>query len=200
MSAPRIALIDNRDSFTFNIYQYGRIAGAEVEVIACEDAPGRIDAIARADGVILSPGPGTPEEAVESRAVLSACEGRMPVLGVCLGHQVIALHHGARVGRAGRVMHGKTSVVRHDGAGLFAGLAPRVEVARYHSLLVARESLPPDLVVTCETDDPGEAPEVMGLRHATQEVHGIQFHPEAILTPDGQAMIGNFVEMCRGGG
>ena len=199
MSA-RLILVDNRDSFTFNLYQYALIAGARVEVVDCEDAPARLSDIRAADGVILSPGPGTPEEAVESRAVLQAVAGRVPVLGVCLGHQVIALEHGARVGRAGRVMHGKTSRLRHDGAGVFAGLPEEVEVARYHSLIVEEGTVPPDLIVTARTADPGEAPEVMGLRHAREAIHGIQFHPEAILTPDGQAMIGAFVGLCRGGG
>ena len=186
---PRLLLIDNYDSFTYNLVQAFEALGADVRVH-------RNDAIAPADALTwnpthlcISPGPGTPSEAGISAALIRACTGRMPVLGVCLGHQVIVEVFGGRVARAARLMHGKTSLLRHDGSGLYTGLPRPCPAGRYHSLIAEFASLPETLVVTAITTDG----EVMGVRHREHPTEGVQFHPESILTPDGPRLLANFL-------
>jgi len=185
----RLLLIDNYDSFTYNLVQAFLILGAEVEVY-------RNDAIdvAAAEALApthlcISPGPGTPSQAGVSIAMIRAFAGRIPVLGVCLGHQSITEAFGGRVVRAARLMHGKTSMIEHDGLGVFAGIANRCEVGRYHSLIAEPASLPAELLVTAHTAEG----EIMGLRHRQLPVEGVQFHPESVLSPEGPAMLGNFL-------
>jgi anthranilate synthase component 2/para-aminobenzoate synthetase component 2 len=186
---PRLLLIDNYDSFTYNLVQAFLVLGAEVLVY-------RNDAIAvdaaRAlapTHLCISPGPGTPYDAGVSMEMIRAFAGRVPVLGVCLGHQSIVEVFGGKVVRAGRLMHGKTSRVDHDGVGLFANLPQPYEVGRYHSLIAAPETLPPELIVSARTPEG----EIMGVRHRELAVAGVQFHPESILTPDGPRLLGNFL-------
>ena len=185
----RLLLIDNYDSFTYNLVQAFLVIGAEVLVY-------RNDAIrveeARAlepTHLCISPGPGTPYDAGVSMDMIRAFAGRVPVLGVCLGHQSIVEVFGGKVVRAGRLMHGKTSLVHHDGLGLFTGLPQPCEVGRYHSLIAAPEMLPPVLGVSARTPEG----EIMGVRHRDLAVEGVQFHPESILTPDGPRLLANFL-------
>ena len=194
MTAPRILLIDNYDSFTYNLVQYLGELGAELTVW-------RNDAFTLAqvrelnpDAIVVSPGPCTPLEAGLSVDVIRNLGPQYPVLGVCLGHQSIGQAYGAAVGRALLPVHGKTSPVRHDGTGLFAGLPGGVTVTRYHSLVV--RDLPPELVATAWTTDPGEEI-VMALRHRDYPVFGVQFHPESIATEHGMDMLRNFLAEVR---
>ncbi|GAB6879023.1 aminodeoxychorismate/anthranilate synthase component II [Halorubrum gandharaense] len=190
-AAARILVIDNYDSFVYNLVQYvGEVAGAVT--VRRNDAVdiGEIREI-DPDGIVVSPGPGTPSEAGVSTDVFAL---HRPVLGVCLGHQALCASLGAPVGHAPDVVHGKPSVVTHDGEGVFAGLPDRVEVGRYHSLCVEREDLPEELVETATTEDEREV--VMGVRRRDRPHVGVQFHPESILTPVGKRMVGNFVAMC----
>jgi anthranilate synthase/aminodeoxychorismate synthase-like glutamine amidotransferase len=190
----RLLLIDNYDSFTYNLVQAFLMQGAEVEVHR-NDALTVEAALALAPThVCISPGPGTPYDAGSSMDMIRAFAGRVPVFGVCLGHQSITEVFGGKVVRAGRLMHGKTSPVSHDGQGLFAGLTDPCEVGRYHSLIAQPESLPPELTVTARTAEG----EIMGLRHRDLTVEGVQFHPESVLTPDGPALMANFLRQ-RGG-
>jgi anthranilate synthase/aminodeoxychorismate synthase-like glutamine amidotransferase len=190
----RLLLIDNYDSFTYNLVQAFLMQGAEVEVHR-NDALSIDDAFALAPThVCISPGPGTPYDAGTSMDMIRAFAGRVPLFGVCLGHQSITEVFGGKVVRAGRLMHGKTSMVEHDGQGLFAGLPDPCEVGRYHSLIAQPESLPPELIVTARTAEG----EIMGLRHRDLMVEGVQFHPESVLTPDGPALMANFLRQ-RGG-
>jgi anthranilate synthase/aminodeoxychorismate synthase-like glutamine amidotransferase len=189
-----ILLIDNYDSFTFNLLQAFRELGAQVDVY-------RNDAIdldaARAlapTHLVISPGPGTPDDAGCSMDFIRAFAGSVPVLGVCLGHQCIVQVYGGRIGAAQVLMHGKASPVHHAGEGLFQGLADPFVAGRYHSLAAERDVLPAALRVTARTEDD----EVMGVQHAELEVHGVQFHPESILTPDGNALLGNFLRLGDG--
>jgi anthranilate synthase/aminodeoxychorismate synthase-like glutamine amidotransferase len=191
---PRLLLIDNYDSFTYNLVQAFLVLGAEVSVYR-NDALTPAAALALAPShLCISPGPGTPYDAGVSMDMIRAFAGRIPVLGVCLGHQSIVEVFGGRVVRAARLMHGKTSMVRHDGADLFAGLAQPCEVGRYHSLIAAPESLPAVLTVSARTDQG----EIMGVRHRTLTVEGVQFHPESILTPEGPKLLGNFLKYSAG--
>jgi anthranilate synthase/aminodeoxychorismate synthase-like glutamine amidotransferase len=191
---PRLLLIDNYDSFTYNLVQAFLVLGAEVSVYR-NDALTPAAALALAPShLCISPGPGTPYDAGVSMDMIRAFAGRIPVLGVCLGHQSIVEVFGGRVVRAARLMHGKTSMVRHDGADLFAGLAQPCEVGRYHSLIAAPESLPAVLTVSARTDQG----EIMGVRHRTFTVEGVQFHPESILTPEGPKLLGNFLKYSAG--
>jgi len=191
---PRLLLIDNYDSFTYNLVQAFLVLGAEVLVY-------RNDAItvpeAEALGpthLCVSPGPGTPAQAGVSIEMIRHFGGRIPVFGVCLGHQSITEAFGGKVVRAPRLMHGKTSMITHDGQGVFAGIANPCEIGRYHSLIAEATSLPHELVVTARTAEG----EIMGLRHARLNVEGVQFHPESVLTPLGPAMMHNFL-LARGG-
>ncbi|HEY1889786.1 MAG TPA: aminodeoxychorismate/anthranilate synthase component II [Steroidobacteraceae bacterium] len=182
-------LIDNYDSFTYNLVQAFLVLGAEVLVY-------RNDAITVTEArglapthLCISPGPGTPYDAGVSMEMIRAFAGHVPVLGVCLGHQSIVEVFGGKVVRAGRLMHGKTSLVHHDGLGLFAELPQPCEVGRYHSLIAAPETLPPELIVSARTAEG----EIMGVRHRDLAVEGVQFHPESILTPQGPRLLGNFL-------
>jgi len=189
-----LLMIDNYDSFTWNLVQYLGELGAEVAVYRNDaiDCAG-IAALAPA-ALIISPGPGRPREAGVSLAAVAAFAGRIPILGVCLGHQCIGEHFGGRVVHAREVMHGKTSAIHHTGTDVFAGLPSPLEATRYHSLVVARDSLPACLEVTAWTGGPGEVEEVMGFRHRELALSGVQFHPESILTREGHALLANFLQ------
>jgi anthranilate synthase/aminodeoxychorismate synthase-like glutamine amidotransferase len=186
-----ILVIDNYDSFTYNLVQYLGELGAEI-VVRRNDAVTVAEVGAMApSGIVLSPGPCTPAEAGVTVDVIRAWGTSIPTLGVCLGHQAIGEAYGGRVVRAVRAVHGKTSRITHDGTGLFAGLPSPLEVGRYHSLVVERDSLPASLeVVATATDDPRE---IHALRHATHPVWGVQFHPESVLTPNGKQLLRNFL-------
>ena len=187
--AARVLVIDNYDSFVYNLVQYLGELGAEPLVHRNDElAVPELEAL-EPDAVLISPGPGAPADAGVSNAVITAFAGRVPVLGVCLGHQCIGEVYGGIVVRAPQVMHGKTSLIRHDGAGVFAGLPDPLEATRYHSLVVDRASVPDCLEVTAETDDGV----VMGLRHRDLPVEGVQFHPESILTAGGHDLLRNFL-------
>jgi anthranilate synthase component II len=188
--APRVLVIDNYDSFVYNLVQYLGELGAE-PVVHRHDALTlqEIEAL-EPDAVLISPGPGRPEDAGLSNDVIATFAGRKPVLGVCLGHQCIGQLYGGEVVRAPQVMHGKTSLVRHGEGGVFAGLPNPIEATRYHSLVVDRASVPDVLEITAETDDGI----VMGLRHRELDVEGVQFHPESILTGAGHDLLRNFLE------
>ena len=185
----RMLLIDNYDSFTYNLVQAFAAMGASVMVF-------RNDAITVAEGIalepthlVISPGPGRPDDAGMSLDMINAFAGKVPILGVCLGHQSIVQHHGGKIVRAERLMHGKTSMVKHDGEAIFDGLSNPFEVGRYHSLCAELETLPDDLVVTAQTD----RGEIMGVRHKTLQIEGVQFHPESVLTPEGNHLMANFM-------
>ena len=187
-------MIDNYDSFTFNLVQYLQVLGAEVKVVRNDELDvARIEALAP-ERIVISPGPCTPNEAGVSLEVVRRLGARIPILGVCLGHQAIGQAYGGDVVRAKSIMHGKTSRIRHEGAGVFAGLPDAFEATRYHSLVVARETLPDCLEVTAWTDHAdGSFEEIMGLRHREHPVEGVQFHPESILTEHGHALLANFL-------
>ena len=190
-----LLMIDNYDSFTWNLVQYLQALGAEVKVVRNDelDVAG-IEALAP-ERIVISPGPCTPSEAGVSVAVVEALGSRTPILGVCLGHQGIGQAYGGRVVRAGRIMHGKTSPIRHRGQGVFAGLPGGYEATRYHSLVVERDSLPACLEITAWTEhEDGGFEEIMGLRHREHPVEGVQFHPESILTEHGHALLKNFLQ------
>jgi anthranilate synthase/aminodeoxychorismate synthase-like glutamine amidotransferase len=190
----RLLLIDNYDSFTYNLVQAFLVLGAEVEVYR-NDAltPAAARALAPTH-LCISPGPGTPRDAGVSLDMIREFAGRIPVLGVCLGHQSIVEVFGGEVVRAGRLMHGKTSLVRHDARTLFAGIPQPCEVGRYHSLIAEAANLPAVLEVSARTAEG----EIMAVRHRTLTVEGVQFHPESILTPAGPRMLGNFLEYRAG--
>ncbi|HEX4675574.1 MAG TPA: aminodeoxychorismate/anthranilate synthase component II [Steroidobacteraceae bacterium] len=191
---PRLLLIDNYDSFTYNLVQAFLVLGADVHVYR-NDAMTVDEALAFAPShLCISPGPGTPYDAGVSMDMIRAFAGRLPVLGVCLGHQSIVEVFGGKVVRAGRLMHGKTSVIQHDGNTLFTGLPQPCEVGRYHSLIAAPETLPPELEVSARTAEG----EIMAVRHRALMVEGVQFHPESILTPDGPALLQNFLAFTGG--
>jgi anthranilate synthase component II len=185
----RVLVIDNYDSFTYNLVQYLGELGAD-PVVHRNDALPLDDLVAiDPDAVLISPGPGTPDDAGVSNDVIRAFAGVRPVLGVCLGHQCIGQLYGGRIVRAGNVMHGKTSLIHHSGSGVFAGLPNPLEATRYHSLVVDPGSVPAELEVTAWTDDGV----VMGLRHRSAAVEGVQFHPESILTASGHDLLRNFL-------
>ena len=190
----RLLLIDNYDSFTYNLVQGFLVLGAEVLVYRNDEIDMAAAEALAPTHLCISPGPGTPEQAGVSIAMIRAFAGRIPVLGVCLGHQSITVAFGGQVVRAPRLMHGKTSSIRHDGRGVFAGVPNPCEIGRYHSLIAASASLPAELLVTARTPEE----EIMGLRHATLNVEGVQFHPESVLSPDGPLMMKNFLA-ARGG-
>jgi len=186
-----ILVIDNYDSFTYNLVQYFGQLGADLRVIRNNEATVDEVAAMKPERIVVSPGPCTPNEAGISCAVIEKLGASIPVLGVCLGHQCIGQVYGGRVIRAGRLMHGKTSMIRHRGTDLFAGMPNPFEAIRYHSLLVERSSLPPALEVTADTDQD----EIMGLRHRELRVYGVQFHPESILTRNGMQILRNFLAL-----
>ena len=190
-----LLMIDNYDSFTFNLVQYLQVLGAEVEVVR-NDAM-TVDEIEKLapQRIVISPGPCTPNEAGVSLEVIERLGPTTPILGVCLGHQSIGQAYGGKVVRAGRIMHGKTSPIRHQGQGVFAGLPDGYEATRYHSLVVERASLPQALELTAWTENAdGSFEEIMGLRHREHPVEGVQFHPESILTDHGHALLKNFLQ------
>jgi len=185
----RMLLIDNYDSFTYNLVQAFAAMGANVMVYR-NDAITVEEALAlEPTHLVISPGPGRPENAGVSLAMIEAFSGQVPILGVCLGHQSIVQQHGGHIVRADRLMHGKTSMVRHDGESIFTGLSNPFEVGRYHSLCAEEDSLPSDLFVTAQTD----RGEIMGVRHKTLQIEGVQFHPESVLTPEGDELMANFM-------
>jgi anthranilate synthase component 2 len=188
-----ILVIDNYDSFTWNLVHYLQELGSVVEVVR-NDAIGAGQALSSgAEAFLISPGPCTPNEAGVSLDLVAACaEAKRPLLGVCLGHQAIGQAFGGRVVRAAELMHGKTSLVHHDGTGLFAGLPSPFTATRYHSLIVPEEDLPDNLVVNARTPDGT----VMGFRHKDLPIHGVQFHPESIATEHGHAMLANFLRIA----
>ena len=190
-----LLMIDNYDSFTFNLVQYLQTLGAEVEVVR-NDALSVDQIRAKApERIMISPGPGTPDQAGVSLDVIRELGPTVPVFGVCLGHQALGQVYGGDVVRAKTIMHGKTSRIRHEGRGVFAGLPDGYEATRYHSLVVSRESLPECLEITAWTDgEDGGFDEIMGLRHREYPVEGVQFHPESILTEHGHALLKNFLE------
>ena len=189
-----LLLIDNYDSFTFNLAQYLGELGQDVKVLRNDavDVAG-IRALAP-ERIVISPGPGTPDQAGVSLALVRELAGAIPILGVCLGHQAIGQAFGGNVIRAKEIMHGKTSPIRHRGLGVFAGLADPFEATRYHSLVVERASLPECLEITAWTEHPdGSFDEIMGLRHKALPIEGVQFHPESILTQHGHDLLRNFL-------
>ena len=186
-----ILVLDNYDSFTYNLVQYLGELGARIRV-ARNDALTSDDVEALApEGIVISPGPGNPDGAGISLDLIHRFHARVPILGVCLGHQAIGRAFGGTVARARRQMHGKTSPITHDGRGVFRGLPPRFEATRYHSLVVLEAGLPTDLEITARADDG----EIMGLRHRHYPVEGVQFHPESILTSQGKALLTNFLAL-----
>jgi len=191
---PRLLLIDNYDSFTYNLVQAFLVLGAEVEVIR-NDAIS-VEAALQRDltHLCISPGPGTPRDAGVSMAMIRAFAGRLPIFGVCLGHQSIVEAFGGEVVRAPRLMHGKTSLVSHDGRSLFEGLSQPCEVGRYHSLIALPATMPAELEVCARTDQG----EIMAVRHRKYVIEGVQFHPESVLTPEGPQLMRNFLKL-RGG-
>jgi anthranilate synthase/aminodeoxychorismate synthase-like glutamine amidotransferase len=185
-----ILLIDNYDSFTYNLVQAFLILGAEVDVHR-NDAIGVEQALARPyTHLVISPGPGTPRDAGVSMRMIQAFAGRIPIFGVCLGHQSLVEVFGGKVVRTARLMHGKVSPVLHDGKGLYAGMRQNFEAGRYHSLIAEPGSIPAELEVTARTAEG----EIMGVRHRSLAIEGVQFHPESVLTPDGPQLMGNFLK------
>jgi para-aminobenzoate synthetase component 2 len=185
----RVVVIDNYDSFTFNLVQYLESLGAQCDVRLNDRTTVAAVAETAPDGILLSPGPGTPDDAGVTLAVIEQLHGKLPIFGVCLGHQSIGQAFGAKVVRAGRLMHGKTSPILHDGQSIYAGLPSPFEATRYHSLVVKEDTLPDCLEVTARTPEG----ELMGLRHRTERVEGVQFHPESILTEHGMTLVRNWL-------
>ena len=189
-----ILMIDNYDSFTYNIVQYLLELGAEVEVRRNDEITiAEIEAMAP-EKIVISPGPCTPNEAGISLETVDHFAGKIPILGICLGHQSIGQSFGGTIGRAGSVMHGKTSAIHHNGEGVFAGLKQPFEATRYHSLVVDKATLPSTLEVTAWTEKDGEVDEIRGLRHRELGIEGVQFHPESILTEHGYDLLNNFLK------
>jgi anthranilate synthase/aminodeoxychorismate synthase-like glutamine amidotransferase len=188
-----IAVIDNYDSFTYNLVQYLGTLGAEIDVFRNDAIT--VEALAKLplEGLLISPGPGEPRDAGISEASIRALAGHVPILGVCLGHQALGEVYGGKVVRAARLMHGKTSPILHRGRGIFAGLDNPFEATRYHSLIVERESLPAVLEIAAWTPEG----EIMALKHLQHETWGVQFHPESVLTKPGLRLIENFLTLCR---
>ncbi|MBY4596690.1 aminodeoxychorismate/anthranilate synthase component II [bacterium BD-1] len=193
-----LLMIDNYDSFTYNLVQYFGELGQDVKVVRNDALTVAQIAALKPDHIVISPGPCTPNEAGVSLEVLEKLAGSVPILGVCLGHQSLGQAFGGKVVRARTIMHGKTSPIRHKGVGVFAGLPDPFEATRYHSLVVEKQSLPDCLEITAWTENAdGSMDEIMGLRHKTLPVEGVQFHPESILTQHGHAMLRNFLEGGR---
>jgi anthranilate synthase component 2 len=186
-----VLVIDNYDSFTYNLVQYLGELGAEVQVMRNDAVSVEDVAAAKAKSIVISPGPGRPEDAGVTMSVIRTLGERTPILGVCLGHQAIGAAFGGAVVRASVPMHGKTSTIEHDGRGVFSGISGTFLASRYHSLVVADHDLPGDLLVTARTKEDGI---VMGLRHKQWPLHGVQFHPESILTGEGKTILRNFLK------
>ena len=186
MASPKLAVIDNYDSFTYNLVQYLGELGAEPAVFRNDSVT--VAELAGYEGIVISPGPGRPEDAGISMQAIQELSGRVAILGVCLGHQCLGAAFGARVVR-NQPSHGKTSWIRHDNSGVLAGVSDPFEATRYHSLIVERGSVPDNLVVTAWTADET----IMGLRHVRHPTYGVQFHPESVLTKEGQKILGNFI-------
>ncbi len=189
-----IILIDNYDSFTYNIFQGIAKLGAAVKVVRNDKISLAEIEEMRPSGIILSPGPGRPENAGICLDVVDTFSGKIPILGICLGHQAIALAFGGKVIPADQVVHGKETVIFHTRAGLYRNMPLPFEAARYHSLIVARESLPNELIIDAESFDGV----LMGIRHCEHQTYGIQFHPESVLTPSGEALFKNYLDECNG--
>jgi anthranilate synthase/aminodeoxychorismate synthase-like glutamine amidotransferase len=187
-----LLVIDNYDSFTYNLVQYLGELGAEVEVRRNNQVTvDEIEQSLRPERIVISPGPGTPDEAGVTLSVIEQLSGKVPLLGVCLGHQAIGQAFGGKVIRAPELMHGKASEVQHDGKTIFAGVTDRFQAGRYHSLIVEKQSLPDCLEISAQTADDI----IMGLRHRELKVEGVQFHPESILTPEGKQLLANFLKL-----
>jgi anthranilate synthase/aminodeoxychorismate synthase-like glutamine amidotransferase len=187
-----VLVIDNYDSFTYNLVQYLGELGAEIRVRRNDAVSlGDVQAMQPAQ-ILISPGPGRPEDAGITRDVIRRFGPTIPILGVCLGHQAIGVVYGGTVSRAATPMHGKTSTVVHDGRGVFAGLSGPMQAGRYHSLVIAPDSVPPELEVAARTSDDGT---IMAVRHRRYPVHGVQFHPESVLTDDGRRLLKNFLDL-----
>ncbi|QQR91833.1 MAG: aminodeoxychorismate/anthranilate synthase component II [Myxococcales bacterium] len=187
-------VIDNYDSFTYNLVQYLKELGQQVDVLRNDHENWEQICEMRPERLLISPGPGTPDDAGLTLRAIAHFSGKIPILGVCLGHQAIAQHFGGKVVRASRLMHGRTSMIEHDGVGVFDQLPSPFTATRYHSLIVEKASIPAELVCSAWTPEG----EVMGLRHASLAVYGVQFHPESFLSEHGHALLRNFVSM--GGG
>jgi len=188
---PRVLLIDNYDSFTYNLVQAFLVLDAEVIVHRNDQITVAEAEALQPTHLVISPGPGRPEDAGVSLQMIGAFAGKVPVLGVCLGHQSLVQHFGGSIISAQRLMHGKTSLIEHDGKGLFVGLSQPCEVGRYHSLAADREAVPATLEITARTT----GGEIMGVRHRELQVEGVQFHPESVLTPEGDQLLGNFLRL-----
>ncbi len=191
---PRLLLIDNYDSFTYNLVQAFLVLGAQVDVRRNDEISVAAASDLAPTHLCISPGPGTPDDAGVSMDMIRAFAGRVPVLGVCLGHQSIVAVFGGKVVRARRLMHGKTSRIVHDGRTLFSGLPQDCEIGRYHSLIAENSAMPEVLEISARTHED----EIMGARHRTLNVEGVQFHPESILSPDGPQLLGNFLTQSGG--
>ena len=187
----RMLLIDNYDSFTYNLVQAFAAHGADVMVYRNDMISIEAGLALDPTHLVISPGPGRPEDAGISLQMIAAFAGKVPILGVCLGHQSIVQQLGGEIVRAERLMHGKTSQIKHDGKSVFAGISEPFEVGRYHSLCAEIESLPDTLLVTAETD----SGVIMGVRHKTLQIEGVQFHPESVLTPEGETLMTNFMRL-----
>lgn len=195
MTAPRLLMIDNYDSFTFNLVQYLAELGAEVEVHRNDEIT--VDEVAAKNPthIVISPGPCDPDKAGVSMAVIERFAGKLPLLGVCLGHQSLGQVYGGKIVHAGRIMHGKTSMMHHNNKGVFEGLPNPFEATRYHSLVIEKTSIPADFEVTAWTEtDSGEIEEIMGVIHTPTGAEGVQFHPESILTRSGHDLLANFLK------
>jgi anthranilate synthase/aminodeoxychorismate synthase-like glutamine amidotransferase len=186
-----ILVIDNYDSFTYNLVQYFGELGVELQVFRNDRISVEEAAALEPSHIVISPGPGTPEDSGISNDMIQALGNQIPILGVCLGHQCICHVHGAAIVRADVLMHGKTSLIHHDGKGVFREMPEPFEATRYHSLIVDPETIPEDIVVTARTD----AGEIMGVRHREKPLHGVQFHPESILSREGKQLLGNFLKL-----
>ena len=195
MSAVKLVMVDNYDSFTYNLVQYFGELGADVQVVRNDEITTEQLAALKPDKIVISPGPCTPKEAGISVDVIQSFAGKLPILGVCLGHQSIGYAFGGNIIHAKSIMHGKTSLVYHHDQGVFKGLNNPFTATRYHSLVIEQSSLPECLEVTAWTqDEAGNIDEIMGVRHKTLDIEGVQFHPESILTEHGHDMLRNFLE------
>lgn len=194
MSSIRVVMIDNYDSFTFNLVQYLGELGADVEVVRNDQVSIEDIKALSPERIVISPGPCTPKEAGISVAVINEFAGKLPLLGVCLGHQCIGHAFGGKIGHAKQIMHGKTSPIFHRGAGVFKGLPNPFSATRYHSLVIDQQTLPGCLEMTAWTsEEDGSIEEIMGVRHRSLDIEGVQFHPESILTEFGHEMLNNFL-------